>query len=91
MVLIHVSKVMDLVKKHIKLDENFFIIMKIWKKMIEINNIEILGYKNNIIFVKTDNSVTYYEFIIQKKGIINKLNQYIIDNKKIKDIKIIIE
>jgi hypothetical protein len=82
--------VINLLKERLGLDETFFIVEKVWKKEIGIENIEMCGYKNGIIFAQTQSSVASYELTIRKKEIIKKLNQYF-NSPKIKNIKIKIE
>ncbi|MDR0956653.1 MAG: DUF721 domain-containing protein [Endomicrobium sp.] len=63
---------------------------KVWKDKVGMNDAEITGYKNGVIFAKTVSSVVSYELMLRKKEIIKKLNQYI-GIAKIKNIKIKIE
>jgi hypothetical protein len=82
--------IINLLKKQLGLNEDFFIIERVWKKEINIDGIKLNGYKNGIIFIQTQSSVANSEFVIRKRSIIKKLNQYMI-NQKIKNIKLKIE
>lgn len=85
-----VSEIMETIKKELGLDENFFIVAKVWDRELGIDGVEISGYKNGIIYAVTDSSAAVNEIMIRKKEILNKLNQYIGD-KKIKNIKVSIK
>ncbi|MDR3275160.1 MAG: DUF721 domain-containing protein [Endomicrobium sp.] len=84
------AEIINLLKKQLGLNEDFFTIEKIWKKEVNINGVEISGYKNGTIFAQTQSSVASSELTIRKKDIIKKLNQYL-GSPKIKNIKIKIE
>jgi hypothetical protein len=77
MVWTNAHNIITLLKKRFGLDEDFFTIQKVWKDKIGINGAEITGYKNGVIFAKTESSVVSYELMLGKKEIIKKLNQYI--------------
>jgi hypothetical protein len=84
------GKIINLLRKQLGLEEEFFIIEKVFKKEIGIDGVEITGYKKGTIFSKTISSAVSCEITIRKKEILKKLNQYI-GNSKIKNIKIKIE
>jgi hypothetical protein len=84
------TEIINLLRNRLGLDEKFFIVQKVWQKEVGIDDIEITGYKNGVIFTKTLSSVANYEFTLRKKEIIKKLNQYI-GSSKIKNIKVKIE
>jgi hypothetical protein len=84
------TEIINSLRNRLGLDEKFFIVQKVWKKEVGIDDIEIIGYKNGTIFTKTLSSVANYEFTLRKKEIIKKLNQYI-GSSKIKNIKVKIE
>ncbi|MDR3092819.1 MAG: DUF721 domain-containing protein [Endomicrobium sp.] len=81
------AEIINLLRKQLGLEEEFFTVRKIWQKEVGIDGIEITGYKNGVIFTKTQSSVASYELTLRKKEIIKKINQYI-GSSKIKDIKI---
>lgn len=85
-----VSEIMETVKKEIGLDENFFVIAKVWDKELGIEGVEICGYKDGVINAQTDSSAAVNEIMIRKKEILEKLNQYI-GAKKLKNIKVTIK
>jgi hypothetical protein len=89
MVWTQAGEIITLLRKQLGLDGEVFVIEKIFKKEIGINEIEITGYKNGIIFSKTTSSVVICELTIRKNEILRKLNQYF-GNQKIKNIKITI-
>ncbi|MDR1052388.1 MAG: hypothetical protein LBL03_00630 [Endomicrobium sp.] len=84
------NEIMIFLKKKYGLNDTFFVIMNVWEKETCCYNIDICGYKNGIIFAKTNSSVIKCEFVFCKKSIINKLNQYIGTNL-IKDIYVYIK
>jgi hypothetical protein len=84
------SEVINLLSKQLGLEGEFLIIEKVWNREVGIDGIEIAGYKNGTIFIKTSSSVAGYELFVRKKEIIKKLNQYVC-NSKIKKIKIKVE
>jgi hypothetical protein len=90
MTLTKASKVIELLRQKFGLEEEFFIIERIWSKEVGIEGLEIIGYKNGTIFTKTQSSVAVSELTFCKKEIIKKLNQYI-GMQKIKNIKVKIE
>ncbi|MCL1972531.1 MAG: DUF721 domain-containing protein [Endomicrobia bacterium] len=85
-----VSDVLDPIKKMLGLDEDFFIVAKVWEKELGIEGVEISGFKSGTIHAQTDSSAALHEVTIRKKEIIKKLNQYIGSNK-IKNIKVTIK
>ncbi|GHT59850.1 hypothetical protein AGMMS49950_03660 [Endomicrobiia bacterium] len=85
------AETIDLLMKRLGLYEELFIVQKVWKREVNIDGVEIAGYKNGVIFTKTLSSVANYELTVRKKEIIKKLNQYIVGSPKIKNIKIKIE
>ncbi|GHT75109.1 hypothetical protein AGMMS50222_05480 [Endomicrobiia bacterium] len=85
------AETIDLLMKRLGLYEELFIVQKVWKREVDIDGVEIAGYKNGVIFTKTLSSVANYELTVRKKEIIKKLNQYIVGSPKIKNIKIKIE
>ena len=82
-----VSEIMEAIKRELGLDEDFFIIAKVWEKELGIEGVEISGYKNNVIYAQTDSSAAVNEIMIRKKEILKKLNQYI-GGKKLKNINV---
>jgi hypothetical protein len=70
------SKIMEAIKKELGLDEDFFIVAKVWEKELGIEGVEISGYKNGVIYALTDSSAAINEIMIRKKEILKKLNQY---------------
>jgi hypothetical protein len=84
------SEVIDLLRKRLGLEEEFFIVERVWNKEVGIEGVEITGYKNGTVFTKTQSSVGVSELTFRKKEIIKKLNQYI-GIQKIKNIKVRIE
>ena len=82
-----ISEVMDALKKQLGLDEDFFTIIKVWEKELGIEDVEINGYKNGVIYALTDSSVAINEIMIRKKEILKKLNQYL-GSKKLKNISV---
>lgn len=85
--LTEVSQIMDELKKTLGLDEDFFIVTKVWEKEVGVEGVEICGYKDGTIFAQTKYSAALHEITLRKKEIVKKLNQYI-GIKKIKNIKI---
>ncbi|MDR0799937.1 MAG: DciA family protein [Endomicrobium sp.] len=81
------EEIISLLKKKLGLDEDFFVIRKIWEKEIGINGVEISGYKDGTILAQTQSSAANFELTTRKKEIIRKLNQYI-GSSKIKNIKV---
>ena len=81
------EEIISLLKKKLGLDEDFFVIRRIWEKEIGINGVEISGYKDGTIFAQTQSSAASFELTTRKKEIIRKLNQYI-SSSKIKNIKV---
>jgi hypothetical protein len=90
MSLVRAGEVINILKKRLGLDETFFIVEKIWGKEVGMEDINITGYKNGVIFTQTHSSVASYELTVRKNEIIKKLNQYF-GSKKIKNIKVKIE
>jgi hypothetical protein len=84
------SEIIELLRKKLGLEEDFFTVGKVWAKEVGIEGIEITGYKNGTIFTKTQSSVAVSELNLRKKEILKNLNQYI-GSQKIKNIKIKIE
>jgi hypothetical protein len=84
------SEIINLLKKQLGLDEEFFIIEKVWEKEVGISDVKISGYKNGTIFACTQSSVASDDLGLRKKKIIEKLNQYL-SSPRIKNIKIKIE
>jgi hypothetical protein len=82
--------IIAVLKKKLGFDEDFFTIDRVWSKEVNIEGLEICGYKSGVLFTQTASSSASNELHLRKKEIINKLNQYIGD-KKIKNIKVIIE
>ncbi|MCA6071353.1 MAG: DUF721 domain-containing protein [Endomicrobium sp.] len=81
------AEIINLLRKQLGLGEEFFAVEKVWQKEVGMDGIEITGYKNGVIFTKTQSSVACCELALRKKEIIKKINQYI-GGSKIKDIKI---
>ncbi|MDR2426516.1 MAG: DUF721 domain-containing protein [Endomicrobium sp.] len=81
-----VSKIIGVIKKDLGLDEDFFVVAKVWEKELGIEGIEISGYKNGIIYAETSSTAAINEIMIRKKEILKKLNQYL-SGKKLKNIK----
>ncbi|MDR2811514.1 MAG: DUF721 domain-containing protein [Endomicrobium sp.] len=84
------SEIIELIRKRLGLEEEFFTVERVWNKEVSIEGLEITGYKNGTIFTKTQSSVAVSEFTFRKKEIIKNLNQYI-GMQKIKNIKVKIE
>ncbi|MDR2399872.1 MAG: DUF721 domain-containing protein [Endomicrobium sp.] len=84
------SEIVELLRKRVGLEEEFFTVERVWSKEVGIESISLTGYKNGTIFAKTQSSVAVSELNFSKKKIINKINQYI-GSAKIKDIKVKIE
>jgi hypothetical protein len=80
------GEIIKTLRKQLGIDEKFFIIEKIWEKTVGIEDIELFGCKKEIIFAETSSSSANNEFLIRKKEIIKKINQYL--DKKIKDIRV---
>ncbi|MCA6071932.1 MAG: DUF721 domain-containing protein [Endomicrobium sp.] len=87
MVWTQAAEIINLLRKRLGMEEEFFTVEKVWQKEVGIDGIEITGYKNGVIFTKTQSSVASCELTLRKKEIIKKINQYI-GSSKIKDIKI---
>jgi hypothetical protein len=87
MVWTQAAEIINLLRKQLGLEEEFFTVEKVWQKEVGIDGIEITGYKNGVIFTKTQSSVANCELTLRKKDIIKKINQYI-GSSKIKDIKV---
>lgn len=81
------EEIIGLLKKQLGLDEDFFIVRRIWEKEVGISGVEISGYKDGTIFAQTRSSTANFELTTRKKEIIKKLNQYI-GSSKIKNIKV---
>jgi hypothetical protein len=90
MSLVRAGEIINILKKQLGLDETFFIVEKVWKKEVGMEDVNVTGYKNGVIFAQTHSSVVSYELTVRKNEIIKKLNQYF-GNKKIKNIKVKIE
>lgn len=86
--LTEVSEIMEAIKKELGLDEDFFIIAKVWEKELGIEGVQISGYKNGVIYAQTDSSAAINEIMIRKKEILKNLNQYIGGGKKLKNISV---
>ncbi|MDR2437315.1 MAG: DUF721 domain-containing protein [Endomicrobium sp.] len=84
------NEIIELVRKKFGLEEEFFTIEHVWNKEVDIEGVAITGYRKGTIFAKTQSSVAVSELNFRKKGIINKINQYI-GSAKVKNIKINIE
>jgi hypothetical protein len=84
------NEIIDSLRKKFGLEEEFFTIERVWSKEVGIDGVEIAGYKNGIIFTKTQSSVAVSELNFRKKEIIKKINQYI-GSAKVKNIKVKIE
>lgn len=80
-----VSEIMEAIKKELGLDEDFFVISKVWEKEVGIEGVEISGYKNGVIYAQTDSPAAINEIMMRKKDILKKLNQYL-NSKKLKNI-----
>jgi hypothetical protein len=85
-----VSEILEPIKKMLGLDEDFFIITKVWEKELGIEGVEISGFKNGVIYAQTDASAAINEIMIRKKEILKKLNQYL-GKTKLKNIKVSIK
>jgi hypothetical protein len=79
--------IIDMLKKKLGLVNEIFTITKVWEKEVGIDGLNIVGYRNGIIFAQTQSSVVNYEFNLRKKEIIKKLNQYI-GKAVVKNIKV---
>jgi hypothetical protein len=90
MSLVRAGDVINILRKRLGLDETFFVVKKIWKKEVGMEDVNVTGYKNGVIFAQTHSSVASYELTVRKNEIIKNLNQYF-GSKKIKNIKIKIE
>lgn len=84
---VQAGDIINLLKKNLGLNEEFFTIMKVWQKEVGIEGVEIVSYRNGIILAQTESSVASFELRLRKKEIIKKLNQYV-GNGLIKNIKI---
>lgn len=82
-----VSSVIETIKTELGIDDDFFIIAKVWEKETGAQNIELCGFKNGVIYAQTPYSAALNDITLRKKEIITRLNQYLI-KKKIKNIKI---
>ncbi|MDR2772796.1 MAG: DciA family protein [Elusimicrobiota bacterium] len=83
------SQIIETVKNQLGLNVDFFTILKIWDKLVNINDVDICGYKNGTIYASTPSSVSSSDINLRKRDIIDKMNQYL-GERKIKNIKIII-
>ncbi|MDR1418212.1 MAG: DciA family protein [Endomicrobium sp.] len=90
MSLVQASDIINLLKKKLGLDDEFFTITKVWHKEVGIDGLDIVSYRNGIIFAQTQSSVASFEFNLRKKEIIKKLNQYV-GKVVVKNIKVKIE
>lgn len=82
--------IIDLLKKKLGLENEFFTITKVWQKEVGIDGLDIVGYRNGIVFAQTQSSVASYELSLRKKEIIKRLNQYV-GKVVVKNIKVKIE
>ncbi|MDR2192137.1 MAG: DUF721 domain-containing protein [Endomicrobium sp.] len=82
-----VSSVIETIKQELGLDEDFFVIAKVWEKETGSQTIELCGFKNGVLYAQTPYSAALNDIMLRKKEIINRLNQYL-SRKKIKNIKI---
>jgi hypothetical protein len=76
MSLVPAYDIINLLKKKFGLDNEFFTITKIWQKEVGIDGLDIVSFRDGIIFAQTQSSVASFEFNLRKKEIIKKLNQY---------------
>jgi hypothetical protein len=79
--------IINSLKKEFGLESEIFTIAKVWEKEVGIDGIDITGYRNGTVFVKTQSSVASYELNLRKKEIIRKLNQYV-GKVVVKNIKV---
>ncbi len=90
MKLIEVSSILKQITQQLGLDDNYYVIMSVWRVEIGNDNVELNGFKDGIIFATTSSAAYLNDLNLRKKQIINKLNQYL-GKKLIKNIKCVIK
>jgi hypothetical protein len=90
MAFIPADEIVNLLKKQLGLDENYFTVLRIWEKEIRpfACNAELSGFSKGRLVVEVASSVHFQELTLRKRELINKLNQYFGARKVVKDIKV---
>lgn len=84
------SEIIDILRNQLGLNEEFLTVLSVWEKELGplAKHAEIAGIKKGQIFVDVSSSVHMQEFIMRKKELMKKLNQYFGTKKVVKDIKL---
>ena len=81
-----VSSVINQLKKQLGLDNNYYVLISVWEKEVGNNKIELNGFKDGVVFAKTESAVYLHDFNLRKRQLIKRLNQYFGKNV-VKNIK----
>ena len=81
-----VSSIIKQISDKLGLNDDYFIIMSKWQQELGNNKIELIGFKDGVIFASAKSAVYVNDLNLRKRQIINKLNQYL-GKKLIKNIK----
>lgn len=71
-----VSSVINQLKKQLGLDDNYYVLISVWEKEVGNNKVELNGFKNGIVFARTESAVYLHDFNLRKRQLIKRLNQY---------------
>ncbi|MBN1621118.1 MAG: DUF721 domain-containing protein [Endomicrobiales bacterium] len=84
------NEIVEKLKEKLGLDEKIFTIYRIWEKELGAlaKDASLYGIQNGCLIIEVASSSHLQEISLQKKRIINRINQYFGNKKVLKGIKI---